>query len=153
MTSPGTKSSYPRPPRSFNPSLVGAVSSDAAAEAAPSTGGTAAPVALAARAARAHASAAGSAGDSWIGNICNERGTSTHPFDPGTVFPMEVRYSSDERARHNGSWLQHGNSSSRNSSSGRRQKQKQQQQQQQRRHQRPQLMVGCNLCWSTATTL
>ena len=40
--------------------------------------------------------AAGSAGE-----ICGERGASTRPFDPGTVFPLEVRHSSDERARHN----------------------------------------------------
>ena len=64
------------------------------------------------------ASAAGSAGDSWVGNICGERGASTHPFDPGTVFTLEVCNSSDERARYNGSWLQHGNSSSSNSSNG-----------------------------------
>ena len=94
------------------------MSLDAAAKAAPSTGGTAAFVASAARAARALASAAGSTGDSWIGNICGERGASTQPFDPGTVFPLEVCYSSDERARYNGSWLQHGSSSSSNSSSG-----------------------------------
>ena len=50
------------------------------------------------RAARALASAAGSAGES-----CGERGASTHPFDPGTVFPLEVRHNSDERARHNSS--------------------------------------------------
>ena len=43
----------------------GAVSSDAAAEAAPSTGDTAAPAASAARATRALASTAGSADDSW----------------------------------------------------------------------------------------
>ena len=43
----------------------GAVSSDAVAEAVPSTGDTAAPVASAARAARALASTAGSADDSW----------------------------------------------------------------------------------------
>ena len=91
-------------------SSAGALSSDAAAEAAPSTGGTASPVASAARAARALAPAAGSAGDSWLGNICGERGAYTHPFDPGTVFPLEVRY-------YNGSWLQHGSSSSSNSSS------------------------------------
>ena len=97
---------------------TGAVSSDAAAEAAPSTGGTASPGASVARAARALASAAESAGDSRVGNICGERGASTHPFDPRTVFPLEVRYSSDERARYNSSWLQHGNSSSSNSSSG-----------------------------------
>ena len=87
-------------------SSTGAVSSDAEAEATPSTGGTAAPVASAARAARKLASAAGSAGDRWVANTCGERGASTHPFDPDTVFPLEVRYSSDE----------HGSSS--NSSSG-----------------------------------
>ena len=98
-------------------SSAGAVSSDAAAEAATSTGVTAAPVASAARAARVLTSAAGSAGNSWVGNICGERGASTHPFDPDTVFSLEVRYSSDELARYNGSWLQHGSSSSSNSSS------------------------------------
>ena len=80
-------------------SSAGAVSSDAATEAAPSTGGTAAPAASTAREARALASAAGSAGE-----ICGKRGTSTHPFDPGTVCPLEVRY-------YNGSWLQHDSSS------------------------------------------
>ena len=72
-------------------SSTGAVSSDVATEAAPSTGGTAAPAASTAREARALASVAGSAGE-----ICGERGASTHPFDPGTVFPLEVRHSSDE---------------------------------------------------------
>ena len=79
-------------------SSAGAVSSDAAAEAAPSTGDTAAPVASAAMAARKLASAAGSAGE-----ICGEKGASTHPFDPGTVFPLEVRYSSDEQAKYSSS--------------------------------------------------
>ena len=79
-------------------SSAGAVSSDAATEAASSTGGTAAPAASTARKARALASAAGSAGE-----ICGERGASTHPFDSGTVFPREVRHSGDERARHNSS--------------------------------------------------
>ena len=79
-------------------SSAGAVSSDAATEAAPSTGGTAVLAASTAREARALASAAGSAGE-----IFGERGASTHPFDPGTVFPLEVRHSSDERARHNSS--------------------------------------------------
>ena len=37
---------------------------------------------------------AGSAGDSWVGNIFGERGAFTHPFDPGTVFLLEVHYSS-----------------------------------------------------------
>ena len=78
---------------------AGAMSLDAAAEAAASTGGTTAPVAPAARAARALASTAGSAGDSWVCNICGEKGVSTYPFDSGTVLPLEVRY-------YNGSWLQ-----------------------------------------------
>ena len=90
-------------------SSAGAVSSDAATEAAPSTGGTAAPGASTAREARALASAAGSAGE-----ICGERGASTHPFDPCTVFPLEVRHSSDERARYNSS---SGGSNSSSSSS------------------------------------
>ena len=51
----------------------GAVSSDAAAEAAPSIGDTAAPAASAARAARALASTAGSADDSWAGSISQGR--------------------------------------------------------------------------------
>ena len=79
-------------------SSTGTVSSDAATEATPSTGGIAAPAASTAREARALASAAGSAGE-----ICGERGASTHPFDPGTVFPLEIRHSHDERARHNSS--------------------------------------------------
>ena len=83
-------------------SSTGAVSSDAEAEATPSTGGTAAPVASAAKMARALASAVGSAGE-----ICGERGASTHPFDPRTVCPLEVHY-------YNGSWLQHGSSSGSN---------------------------------------
>ena len=93
-------------------SSAGALPSDAAEEAAPSIRGTVSPLALAARAARAPVSAAGSAGDSWAGNICGKRGASTHPFDPGTVFPLDVRYSSDERARHNGGNSRSGCSSS-----------------------------------------
>ena len=73
--------------------------SDAATEAVPLTDGIAAPAALTAREARALASAAGSDGE-----IFGERGASTHPFDPGTVCPLEVYY-------YNGSWLQHGGSS------------------------------------------
>ena len=79
-------------------SSAGAVPSDAATEAAPSTGGTAAPAASTAREVRTLASAAGSDGE-----ICGERGASTHPFDPGTVCPLEVHH-------YNGSWLQHGSS-------------------------------------------
>ena len=86
-------------------SSAGVVSLDAAAEVAPSTGETAAPVASAARGVRKLASAAGSASE-----ICGERGASTHPFDPGTVFSLKVRH-------YNGFWLQHGSSSSSNSSS------------------------------------
>ena len=87
-------------------SSAGAVSSDAATEAAPSTGDTAAPVASVTRAARKLESAAGSSSE-----ICGEGGASTHRFDPGTVFRLEVRY-------YNGSWLPHGSSSSSNSSGG-----------------------------------
>ena len=84
-------------------SSAGAVPSNAAAEAAPSTGDTAAPVESAAWAARKLASATGSADDRWLANICGESEASTHPFDPGTVFPPQVRYST------------HGNISSSNS--------------------------------------
>ena len=79
-------------------SSAGAVPSDAATEAAPSTDGIASPAAPTAREVRALASAAGSDGE-----ICGERGASTHPFDPGTVCPLEVH-------PYNGSWLQHGSS-------------------------------------------
>ena len=85
-------------------SSAGAVSSDAAAEAAPSTGDTASPDESVARAARKLASVARSSSE-----IYGERGASTHPFDPGIMFPLEVRY-------YNGSWLKHGSSSSSNSS-------------------------------------
>ena len=61
--------------------------SDAATEATPLTDGIAAPAASTAREARALASAAGSDGE-----ICGERGASTHPFDPGTMYPLEVHY-------------------------------------------------------------
>ena len=93
-------------------SSAGAVSSDAVAEAVPSTGDTAAPVASAVRAARKLASAAGSAGE-----ICGERGASIHPFDPGTVFPLEVCYSSDEQAKYNSSGSSSSSSSSNNNTS------------------------------------
>ena len=58
-----------------------------AAEAAPLTGNTAAPDASVERVARKLTLEAGSSSE-----ICGERGASTHPFDPGTVFPLEVRY-------------------------------------------------------------
>ena len=69
-------------------SSAGAASSAAAAETAHSTGDTTAPVASGARAARKLGSETG-----HFSKICGERGASTHPFDPGTVSPLEVRYS------------------------------------------------------------
>ena len=92
-------------------SPTGAVSSGTEAEATPSTGGTAAPVASAARAARKLASAAGSACE-----ICGERGASTHPFDPGTVFRLDVRYSSEGQAKYNSSGSSSSSSSNDNTS-------------------------------------
>ena len=87
-------------------SSIGAVSSDAEAEATPSTGGTAASAASTAREVRKLASAAGPSSE-----ICGERGASTHPFDPGIVFPLELHYSSNEQAKYNSSG---GRSSSNN---------------------------------------
>ena len=86
-------------------SSAGTASSDAVAEAAPLTGDTAAPDASVERVARKFTLKAESSSE-----ICSERGASTHPFDPGTVFPLEVRYYKD-------SWLQHGSSSNSNSNS------------------------------------
>ena len=83
-------------------SSAGTASSDTVAEVAPLTGDTAAPDASAERVARKLTLKAGSSSE-----ICSERGASTHPFDPGTVFPLEVRY-------HKDSWLQHGSSSNSN---------------------------------------
>ena len=68
-------------------SSAGTASSDAAAEAAPLTGDTVAPDASVERVARKLTLKAGSSS-----GICGERGASTHSFDPGTVFPLEVRY-------------------------------------------------------------
>ena len=101
---------HPLNPQSLNLSrgAVGARESSAGAvpsDAAPSTDGVAALAASTVREARALASAAGSDGE-----ICGERGASTHPFDPGTVCPLEIHY-------YNGSWLQHGSSSGTSSSS------------------------------------
>ena len=86
-------------------SSAGAVSSDAAAEAAPSTGDTTAPDASVERAAIKLTSAAWSSS-----KICSERRASTHPFDPGTVFPLEVHY-------YDSSWPEHGSNSNSNSNS------------------------------------
>ena len=84
---------------------LGGPSSDAAAEAAPSTGDTTAPDASVERAATKLTSAAGSSS-----KICGERRASTHPFDPDTVFPLEARY-------YNSNWPKHGSSGNGSSSS------------------------------------
>ena len=86
-------------------SSAGKASSDTVAAAAPLTGDTAAPDASVERVARKLTLKAGS-----FTEICSERGASTHPFDPGTMFPLEVRY-------HKDSWLQHDSSSNSNSNS------------------------------------
>ena len=81
-------------------SFAGTAASDAVAEAAPLTGDTAAPDASVERVAGKLILKAGSSS-----KICGERGASTHPFDPGTMFPLEVRYASSSS---------NGNSSSSN---------------------------------------
>ena len=88
-------------------SSAGTASSDTATEAAPLTGDTTAPDASVESVARNLTLEAGSSSE-----ICSERGASTHPFDPGTMFPLEVRY-------YNSSWPKHGsNSNSSSNSSG-----------------------------------
>ena len=67
-------------------SFAGTAASDAVAEAAPLTGDTAAPDASVERVAGKLILKTGSSSE-----ICGERGASTHPFDPGTMFPLEVR--------------------------------------------------------------
>ena len=86
-------------------SSAGAASSDAAAEAAPSTGDTTAPDASVERVAIKLTSAAGSSS-----KICSERRASIHLFDPGSVFPLKVRY-------YNSSWPVHDSNSSISNSS------------------------------------
>ena len=86
-------------------SSAGVASSDAVAEAAPSTGDTTAPDASVERAAMKLTSEAGSSS-----KICGERRASTHFFDPGTVIPLQVRY-------YNSSWPKHGSNSNSSSSS------------------------------------
>ncbi|CAM9386980.1 unnamed protein product, partial [Ascophyllum nodosum] len=68
-------------------SSAGTASSDAVAKAAALTGNTAAPDASVERVAGKLTLKAGS-----CCKICGERGASTHPFDPGIMFPLEVRY-------------------------------------------------------------
>ena len=79
-------------------SPAGAASTDTAAEAAPSTGDTAAPDASVERAARKLGSVAGTSS-----KICRERGVSNHPFDPGTVLPLAVRYHKNRLPKHGSS--------------------------------------------------
>ena len=66
---------------------AGTSSSDAVAEAAPLTDDTAASDASVKRVAGKLTLKAGSSRE-----ICGERGASIHPFDPGTVFSLEVHY-------------------------------------------------------------
>ena len=89
-------------------SFAGTAASDAVAEAAPLTGDTAAPDASVERVAGKLISKTGSSSE-----ICGERGASTHPFDPGTMFPLEVRYASSSSS---GSSNSDSSSSSSNSS-------------------------------------
>ena len=88
-------------------SPAGTASSDAVAKAAPLTGDTAAPDASVERVAGKLTLKAGSCCE-----ICGERGASTHPFDPGIMFPLEVRYASSSSSSTSDS-----NSSSSSSSS------------------------------------
>ena len=88
-------------------SSAGTASSDAVAKAAPLTGDTAAPDASVERVAGKLTLKAGSSSE-----ICGERGASTHPFDPGIMFPLEVRYASSSSSSTSNS-----NSSSSSSSS------------------------------------
>ena len=88
-------------------SSAGTASSDAVAKAAALTGDTAAPDASVERVAGKLTLKAGS-----CCKICGERGASTHPFDPGIMFPLEVRYASSSSSSTSNS-----NSSSSSSSS------------------------------------
>ena len=88
-------------------SSAGTASSDAVAKASPLTGDTAAPDASVERVAGKLTLKAGSSSE-----ICGERGASTHPFDPGIMFLLEVRYASSSSSSTSNS-----NSSSSSSSS------------------------------------
>ena len=88
-------------------SSAGTASSDAVAKAAALTGDTAAPDASVEKVAGKLTLKAGSCCE-----ICGERGASTHPFDPGIMFPLEVRYASSSSSSTSNS-----NSSSSSSSS------------------------------------
>ena len=90
-------------------SFAGTAASDAVAEAAPLTGDTAAPDASVERVAGKLILKAGSSSE-----ICGERGASTHPFDPGTMFPLEVRYASSSSSGSSNSDSSSSSSSSSN---------------------------------------
>ena len=90
-------------------SSAGTASSDAVAKAAPLTGDTAAPDASVERVAGKLTLKA-----RFSSKICGERGASTHPFDPGIMFPLEVRYASSSSSSTSNS---NSNSSSNSSSS------------------------------------
>ena len=90
-------------------SFAGTAASDAVAEAAPLTGDTAAPDASVERVAGKLISKTGSSSE-----ICGERGASTHPFDPGTMFPLEVRYASSSSSGSSNSDSSSSSSSSSN---------------------------------------
>ena len=91
-------------------SSAGTAASDAVAEAAPLTGDTAAPDASVERVAGKLTLKAGSSSE-----ICGERGASTHPFDPGTVFSLGVHYYTNSNSSSSSS--SNSNSSSSSSSS------------------------------------
>ena len=93
-------------------SSAGTASSDAVAKAAPLTGDTAAPHASVERVAGKLTLKAG-----FSSEICGERGASTHPFDPGIMFPLEVRYASSSSSSTSNSNSSSSSSSSSNSSS------------------------------------
>ena len=90
-------------------SYAGTAASDAVAEAAPLTGDTAAPDASVERVAGKLILKTGSSSE-----ICGERGASTHPFDPGTMFPLEVRYASSSSSSSSNSDSSSSSSSSSN---------------------------------------
>ena len=88
-------------------SSAGTGASDAVAEVALLTGDTAAPDASVERVAGNLTLKAGSSSE-----ICGERGASTRPFDPGTMFPLEVRYASNSSSSSSDSNSSNSNSSS-----------------------------------------
>ena len=81
----------------------------AASDAVPLTGDTAAPDASVERVDGKLTLKAGSSNE-----ICGERGASTHPFDPGTMFPLEVRYASSSSSSSSNSSSSGSSSSSSN---------------------------------------